>query len=100
MDELSIKVSIANRVYPLKIRRNDEERVRKAAKMVNDRIKEFETQFAGNDKFDFVAMCALQFANELVELQDNTARDNQEVHSEVGEIDNRLNEYFSRYSVH
>ncbi len=72
MDELSIKVSIANRQYPLKIRREDEERVRKAAKLLNDRIKEYESQYSATDKLDIVTMCAMQFASELVNTQEDT----------------------------
>jgi len=35
-EKLSIRVNIADRYYPLKIERDDEERIRRAAKMIND----------------------------------------------------------------
>lgn len=100
MDELSIKVTISNRVYPLKIARVEEERVRKAAKLVNDRIKEYEQQFAGSDKFDHVAMCALQMATELVNLTDQSAADKEAIGNTIAEIDSKLSGYLQNSAVH
>ena len=37
-EKLSIKVQIAERFYPLKIDRQDEEKIRKAAKLINDKV--------------------------------------------------------------
>lgn len=65
--KLSIKVNIANRIYPLKIDRHEEEGVRKAAKLINEKVKQFENDFAVKDKQDLLAMCALQFATEANE---------------------------------
>ena len=86
MDELSIKVTIANRQYPLKIKRADEERVRKAAKLLNDRIKEYESQYAVSDKLDIVTMCAMQFASELVNTQEEVSLDRSENETEIESI--------------
>jgi cell division protein ZapA len=63
---LSIKVSIANRTYPLRITREEHDRVLEAADHINKRIREFEDSFAIKDKQDLLAMCALQFANEAM----------------------------------
>ena len=56
MSELSIKVTIANRVYPLSVAHEEEEEVRKAAAYINDRIKALESSFAVKDKLDLIAM--------------------------------------------
>ena len=63
MSELSIKITIANRVYPLTIKREEEEQIRKTARMINERLKEYERDYAVNDKQDLLAMCALEFAS-------------------------------------
>ena len=68
MGEISIKINIADRVYPLKINSEDEENVRKAAKLVNDRIKEFQENYAVRDKQDLLSMCILQIATEHLNL--------------------------------
>lgn len=69
MGELSIKVVIAGRTYPLTIKREEEESVRKAAKLINDRIKEYEDNYSVRDKQDLLAMTALQIATQNLHLE-------------------------------
>lgn len=64
MSELSIKVNIANRVYPLSVQREEEEEVRKAATFINERLKVLEANFAVKDKLDLLAMLALELTLE------------------------------------
>ncbi|HLV62070.1 cell division protein ZapA [Galbibacter sp.] len=62
---LKIKISIADRVYPLTIMPEQEEGLRKAAKTIDQLIKQFEKNYAVRDKQDVLAMCALQFASQV-----------------------------------
>lgn len=64
-EKLKIKLSIANRVYPLTIDSRQEEGLRKAAKNIEAMIKQFEQSYSVRDKQDVLAMCALQFASQL-----------------------------------
>ncbi|HIP47558.1 MAG TPA: cell division protein ZapA [Lutibacter sp.] len=65
-DKIKIRVTIANRAYPLNISSpNEEEGMRKAAKKINDLVMRFEQDYAVSDKQDVLAMCALQFASAL-----------------------------------
>src|SRR5436853_5605017 len=67
MSELnSVKVSIGNRTYPLRVSKEEEEKVLQAAQSINKRLKEFEDSYAVKDKQDLLAMCALQFATEAM----------------------------------
>lgn len=61
-DKLKIKISVADRVYPLTIDPSREEGLRKAAKSIEVMIKQLEQSYAVRDKQDLLAMCALQFA--------------------------------------
>ncbi|MEQ8324581.1 MAG: cell division protein ZapA [Vicingaceae bacterium] len=61
MSDLSIKINIANRVYPMTIKSEEEETVRKTAKMINEKIKDYESSYAVKDKQDLLAMCALEY---------------------------------------
>ncbi len=61
---LKIKVNIANRTYPLTIKREEEEEVRLAVKHINEAVKRFEERYAVKDKQDVLAMCALQIATQ------------------------------------
>jgi len=67
--KLSIKVNIADRPYPLKIDPVEEESIRKAAKIINDEVRELQFKYDGKDKQDFLAMCLLQYATEAMGKQ-------------------------------
>jgi cell division protein ZapA len=70
MDEkLKIKISIADRVYPLNVDMSQEEGLRSASKKIDVMIKQFEENYAVRDKQDVLAMCALQFASQLEQKQ-------------------------------
>lgn len=69
---LSVKVSIANRNYPLRITNEEQEKVTRAAENINNRIREFEDNYAVKDKQDLLAMCALQFASEAMGSKQNS----------------------------
>ena len=49
-DEMHINVVIADRPYRLKIKPEEEETVRKAARTINDRVKEYQQAFLSKDK--------------------------------------------------
>ena len=72
-DKLKIKISIADRVYPLTIDPSREEGLRKAAKSIEAMIKQLEQSYAVRDKQDLLAMCALQFAakSEQITIDDS-----------------------------
>jgi cell division protein ZapA len=63
-DKLKIKISIADRVYPLTVNPEQEEGLRSASKKIDAMIKQFEENYAVRDKQDVLAMCALQFASQ------------------------------------
>ena len=65
MSELiPITVYIADRSYRLRIAPKDEEVLRKTIKIINEKIVEFRSQFAGNDMQDYVSMVLMWFATE------------------------------------
>ena len=66
-DKLKIKLSIADRVYPLTIDPAQEEGLRKATKEIEAMVKQFEQSYAVRDKQDVLAMCALQFASKVTQ---------------------------------
>jgi cell division protein ZapA len=92
-DELTINITIAERRYPMRIKRNDEEKIRKAAKIINDRILQYRKMYTGKDTQDFMAMSALQFVIELHDLIDKN--DTSPVIKQLEEINNGLQKYFT-----
>ena len=66
MSELSIKVVIGGRTYPLTINREDEEKLRKSVSEIENNIKNLKENYAVNDMQDLLAMTALEYANDSV----------------------------------
>jgi hypothetical protein len=65
MQELiPINVVIGDRTYRIKIEPQDEEVVRKTLKLINDKVIEYKTQFAGRDMQDYIAMVVLWYATQ------------------------------------
>ena len=62
MNELSISLPIADRSYRLAIDKEHEELFRKAAKLIDKRIKDYSGSYAYKDKQDLLAMVALEYA--------------------------------------
>jgi hypothetical protein len=65
LEELvAINILIGDRNYRIKIDPKDEETVRKAVKVIQDKIIEYKTQFAGKDIQDYIAMVLVWFATD------------------------------------
>ena len=74
-EALKIKLTIADRLYPLTIQAEQEEGLRKAAKRIEEMIKRFEQSYAVRDKQDVLAMCALQFATQVEQKELDANKD-------------------------
>ena len=71
MDEkLSIRINIIDRYYPLKIDRRDEEKIRKAGKIINEKVLQYKQKYSDKDAQDFLAMAALQYVTKLIEVEE------------------------------
>ncbi|MBE99478.1 MULTISPECIES: cell division protein ZapA [Flavobacterium] len=96
MDEkLKIKISIADRVYPLTVDPAQEEGLRSASKKIDSMIKQFEENYAVRDKQDVLAMCALQFAAQAEQKQINTSAELETAFDKLKEMDERLGQMLS-----
>ena len=96
MGEISIKINIADRVYPLKVDMEEEEIVRRAAKLINDRIKEFQENYAVRDKQDLLSMCVLHYATATLRAEKKMSEEGTEVADKVYQLDQLLSRFFSK----
>ncbi|CAM3898588.1 cell division protein ZapA [Flavobacterium branchiophilum NBRC 15030 = ATCC 35035] len=87
---LKIKLSIADRVYPLTVEESQEEGMRNASKKIDSMIKQFEENYAVRDKQDVLAMCALQFASVLEQKQIDNSEEKTETLERLTKIDELL----------
>ena len=72
MAELSIKIKIGNREYPMRVKAEDEERIRKAGKLLNEKIKHYQTQFGIDDAQDLISMVAFDGIVEKLRREEST----------------------------
>jgi len=90
MGEISIKINIADRVYPLKVNMEEEEVIRKAAKLINDRIKEYQDDYAVRDKQDLLSMCVLHYATATINAEKAALNKHIEITEQVYKLDQLL----------
>ncbi|MVN21040.1 cell division protein ZapA [Mucilaginibacter arboris] len=95
MGDISIKINIADRVYPLKVNTEEEEIIRRAAKLINDRIKEYQENYAVKDKQDLLSMCVLHYATTTLKAEKKVMVEDTEVSDKVYQLDQLLSNFFS-----
>ncbi|BCY29663.1 cell division protein ZapA [Flavobacterium okayamense] len=95
-EKLNIKISIADRVYPLTVDSSQEEALRSASKKIDKMIQQFEQSYAVRDKQDVLAMCALQFASQTEQTKIDTSEDQTNAIKRLQSLDNKLSELLSK----
>ncbi len=68
---ISIRVTIADRSYQLNINPADEEVVRLAANKLNEKTLIYKKRYPGKDTQDILALASLQFVSMLIETEKN-----------------------------
>jgi len=68
---IPLNILIGDRTYRIKSLPQDEEVIRKTLKIINDKILEFKTQFAGKDMQDYIAMVLIWYATQPTNSMNN-----------------------------
>jgi len=92
MSELSIRIKIGDREYPMKVAAEEEERIRVAGKELQEKIKVYRDQFGIDDKQDLLAMVAFDYAIEKLKSEESV----EEIDDGVTEKVNYLNSIMSQ----
>lgn len=94
-NKLSINVKVAERSYPLRVNREDEERIRQAAKLINDTVLQYKQRYNDKDKDvqDFLAMTAVQYVIKALELENK--QDITPVMDALSTLDKKLDDILS-----
>lgn len=85
-----INIVIGDRTYRIRIDMGNEEIVRKTVKLVNDKILEFKTSFAGKDMQDYIAMVLIWFATSQKSGESNPVEDKY-LQERLASLENQLN---------
>ncbi len=96
MGEISIKITISDRLYPLKINTEEEEIVRKAAKIINERIKDYQENYAVRDKQDLLSMAVLHYATAILKTESKVQAVDMDVANKVTELECVLDKFLAQ----
>jgi|SRR2546428_7351508 len=96
MGVISIKINIADRVYPLKVDMAEEEIVRKAAKDINERIKTLTQNYEVRDKQDLLSMCVLHYATTALKLDNKNLIPDEGITEKITELDQLLDNFLAK----
>ena len=86
MDEIMINITLMNKAYRLSVARADEEKVRKAAALINERAKFYAKHYAYRSDQDLLAMTALQFAATVLKYESEVSFKDQHLERKLNEI--------------
>ncbi len=70
---IPINILIGDRTYRIKTEPENEETIRKNLKLINDKILEYKTQFAGKDMQDYIAMVIIWFATQNADAENGAS---------------------------
>ena len=93
-NKLSINLNIIDRYYPLRIEVKEEEKIRKAAKLINDKVLQYKQKYTDKDTQDFLAMAALQYVSKVLELE--SKQDSKPIINELQELEKELEDYLQK----
>jgi len=96
MGEISIKITISDRIYPLKVNVEEEEIVRRAAKIINERIKEYQENYAVRDKQDLLSMAVLHYATAVLRTEYKAQHQDTAVADKVEQLNTLLDGFFAK----
>jgi len=92
-EKLSINIRLDGRNYPLKVERENEEKFRKAAKIINDIVLQYRQKYVNSDSQDFIAMAAFQFVVKNIDLEEKVNQS--PLFDELKKLDEELDDYLS-----
>ncbi|HEY8512611.1 MAG TPA: cell division protein ZapA [Cyclobacteriaceae bacterium] len=92
MEELSIKIKIGDREYPMKVKRADEERIRIAGKLINEKLRSYREQFGIEDKQDLLAMVAFDCLIDKMAVEETQKGIDQTVFEKVNQLNNLISQ--------
>lgn len=68
MEKQNIKISLANRLYPMNINSHEEKTIRLSAFKIQKMLKVLKEKYSVKDDQDLLAMCALQLCVKLEKM--------------------------------
>lgn len=87
---LSVKIKIGDREYPMRVDSDDEERIRLAGKNVNEKMRQYSSNFGIHDKQDLLAMVAFETMVDKLKMQEKQSSSQEGLDEALIELDDLL----------
>jgi cell division protein ZapA (FtsZ GTPase activity inhibitor) len=98
MSDPILKISIADREYPLNVRSGQEALMIKAADLINTRLKDYASHYNITDKQDLLAMCSLEMTTKYFEsVNRNKAEEPDELEQKLKEMEQFISQYLAPF---
>jgi cell division protein ZapA (FtsZ GTPase activity inhibitor) len=91
-EEVSLKVNIAGRSYPISVEQEEEAILNEAVAAVENNVKILQESYAVKDKQDLLAMTALQMSIKLLNNKEDEIQ-NKQMKERLNSVDSMLTSY-------
>jgi hypothetical protein len=68
-DKLVIKLMVGNQLYPISVRRDQEEVFRRAAKDINEKLQKYQTTYPNQGYEKYMSIALLDFAVRALQIE-------------------------------
>jgi cell division protein ZapA (FtsZ GTPase activity inhibitor) len=89
---IPVNITVGDRTYRIKTNPSDEEVVRNTVKLINDKVIEFKTQFAGKDMQDYIAMVIIWYATQQASENMNAVELNR-ISEKLDQLEKQLSQF-------
>lgn len=93
MSELSIKIKIGDREYPMRVEASEEQLLRLAGRNINEKLKAYSSQFGIDDKQDLLAMVAFDAIVSKMRSESGTSDFENQLNQKLSHIDGLLSSH-------
>lgn len=90
METLAIRLKIGAREYPMRVKMEDEAKIRHAGKLINEKLRKYKDEFGLDDIQDLLAMVAFDSMVESLETNEVNAEDSEKIRSSLAQINSLL----------
>lgn len=95
MENLSIKIKIGDREYPMKVKPEEEQRVRHASKRINEKLRAYREQLGIDDKEDLLAMVAFDCLVSLMKNEEQSSEMDSNTENRLNQLEHLISEALS-----
>lgn len=90
METLAIRIKIADREYPMRVKPEDEGKIRQAGKLINEKLRRYKSEFGLDDHQDLLAMVAFDAMVEVLGADEVNAVDSDHLKTSIQHINAML----------